>query len=144
METSIQQEFRRENVLVQALGCFSASFLFLRAYVNKPSEPFQIPDGVYLGLSIFFILVAFFLIIAPLNKLVLSKAERVAMILWLSISYTTIAGIFISWLEGVVRLDPNGLLFNWYFWAGLVWIFIFAYHFLISAHQQGRKFKTKR
>lgn len=60
MDASIEQEFRRENVLVQALGCFSASFLFLRAFVNKPSDPFEAPEGIYLGLSLFFMLIAFF------------------------------------------------------------------------------------
>jgi len=141
MKTQSQYEFRREGMVAQALASFSASFLFVQSFVTKPTEPYIVPSWSYLTLSIFFLALAFFFIIAPINRFLLNKSERIAQILWLALSYTALGGIIVAWIDGVARLDPNGFWFHWFFWLGFIWFIIFCYHSIRSASHLGRIIK---
>ncbi len=141
MKNQNQHELRREGMVGQALASFSASFLFLQSYITKPTEPFIVPEFSYLALSISFLVLAFFFIISPINRWLLSKLERIAQILWLALSYISLAGIMIAWLNTTAGLDPTRFWFHWYFWLGILWILIFSYHLIRSAHYHGKKMK---
>lgn len=144
MEELDQYELRRESVLGQALASFSASFLFIRSYVTRPTSPYTVQPEIYLVLSIFFSLLAFFLVIVPLNRFLFSKSERVAQILWLAISYTALTGFIIAWLDSVATLDPAKFWFHWFFWLGFVWFLLFSYHLIRSAWYQGQKLRSRK
>jgi len=142
MKTQNQYELRREGMVGQALASFSASFLFLQSYITKPTEPLAVPDWLYLTLSISFIVLAFFFIISPINRWLLSKLERIARILWLALSYSALGGIIIAWLNTIAGLDPLRFWFHWYFGLGILWIIIFSYHLIRSAGYHGKIIKS--
>ena len=130
-----QDELRQGNIVGQAIACFFASFLFLRTYLNTPT-------GLYFGLSIFFLVLAFFLIIVPFIRPLLAMGERVLDYMWLAISYVSLAGLIKGWLDGLSGLSGASCIFQVFFWAGLVLIIIYAVHIVRSSWKKGRRLKS--
>ena len=67
--------------------------------------------------------------------------QRVEGILWLGISYTTIAGLISSWGAGIAAISPYLFWRQWFFWLGLVWIIFYCVYFIREAKERGRQLR---
>ena len=142
MKNQSPYDLRIESSLGQGLASFTASFMFIRSYVTNPTEPYTIPGWSYLTMSILFLSLAFFFLISPLTHVLVLKSERFAHALWLWLTYISLIGIFLAWIDGVAKLDPSRFWFQWFFWFGLLWLIIFSYHIIRSAWHLGKRLKS--
>ncbi len=136
----------KESLGTSAVSSFLASFLFLQARaIEVASEsPCPVLCDLYLGLAVFFLLVASFLLFSALANYLAKIGERVASTLWLGIGYITIAGLIFSWSAGIAALSPKLFWHEWFFWLGFVWIVFYCVYFIREAREHGRQFRARR
>jgi len=134
----------RERLASSAVSCFLAAFLFLQARVIGAESVSMTLLNVYLAFAVFFLLVAAFLLFIALTNLWTKFGQRVEGILWLGISYTTIAGLIFSWGAGIVAISPCLFWRQWFFWLGFVWIIFYCVYFISEARERGGQFRDRQ
>lgn len=128
----------RNSLAPSAVSSFLAAFLFLQARVivaESAQAPVLLP--AYLGFAILFLLIASLLLLSALTNCWTRLSHRVENVFWFAASCTTLAGLILSYLAGVVAV-PSGLFWReWFFWLGLVWIVGYCVHFVRYAGEHG-------
>lgn len=132
----------RERLATSAVSCFLAAFLFSQARVIGAESVSPTLLNVYLAFAVFFLLDAAFLLFIALTNLWTKFGQRVEAILWLEISYTTIAGLIFSWGAGIAAISPCLFWREWFFWLGFVWIMFYCVYFIREAKERGRQFRA--
>lgn len=131
----------RGRLATSAVSCFLAAFLFLQAREIGAESVSPTILNVYLAFAVFFLLVASFLLFIALTNLWTKFGQRVEGILWLGISYATIAGLISSWGVGIAAISPYPFWRQWFFWLGFVWIIFYCVYFICEAKERGRQFR---
>ena len=131
VQLQINQEFRKDYILLQAISCFFACFFFLRGFSILPA----IWSYLSLAASIAFFLGAFILIAATFCKELPAWSGYIFGRLRPYINIATIGGIAAGLITGVVLVPHNCILFPVFFYGGFLCAILFFVRIVVSSRK---------
>lgn len=143
MQSENMGQIRKDFLLLQGLTCFFAGSFFLKGYSLKSSgvNPIlPLPDGVYWGLAVAFIVLSFVLAGSAFVRRLLPLGEYILLYLWFPLYVSLIGAFLLSWLSSLAE-SPNAPVFHYILYvSGFAWFSILCAHFIGTAWRQRRVF----
>ena len=142
----VLEELPRDYLALEAFSSFVASFLFLRGYTLDYDRTNRLAVFTHYGsvpLGLIFLALSFFFFIAAYTGRLYGIGKRARKFLLFPSGIISLTVIVQTWLDGIKALMPGSIWFYIFFFGGLIFFLLFAFHLLWSTAKYSEIYKPK-